>query len=58
MIQEALVGNKCLEGVYLSPYQKTEKRLFLHPIRVCLVPQAWYLIASRDLPSATISVAQ
>ena len=45
VIQEALVGNKCLEGVYLSPYQKTEKRLFLHPIRVCLVPQAWYLIA-------------
>ena len=48
VIQEALVGNKCLEGVYLSPYQKKEKRLILHPIRLCLVKQAWYLVARPD----------
>lgn len=44
-IQLALVENKRLEGIYLSPYQKTEKRLDLHPIRLCLVKQSWYLIA-------------
>ncbi len=44
-IQLALVEKKRLEGIYLSPYQKTEKRLDLHPIRLCLVKQAWYLIA-------------
>jgi predicted DNA-binding transcriptional regulator YafY len=48
VIQQALVGNKCLEGVYLSPYQKKAKRLILHPIRLCLVKQAWYLIARPD----------
>lgn len=48
VIQEALVGNKCLEGVYLSPYQKKEKPLILHPIRLCLVKQAWYLVACPD----------
>jgi predicted DNA-binding transcriptional regulator YafY len=45
VIQKALVGDKCLEGNYLSPYQKKEKRLILHPIRLCLVQLAWYLIA-------------
>jgi predicted DNA-binding transcriptional regulator YafY len=48
VIQESLVGKNCLEGVYLSPYQKIEKRLVLHPIRLCLVKQAWYLVARPD----------
>jgi predicted DNA-binding transcriptional regulator YafY len=48
VIQEALVGNKCLEGFYLSPYQKKEKRLIIHPIRLCLVKQAWYVVARPD----------
>ncbi len=48
VIQEALVGNKSLEGIYLSPYHKKEKRLIFHPIRLCLIKQAWYLIARAD----------
>ncbi len=35
----------CLEGIYASPYQSADKRLTLHPYRLCLVKQAWYLIA-------------
>ncbi len=48
VIQHALVEKRGLEGIYLSPYQTTEKRLILHPIRLCLVKQAWYLIARPD----------
>jgi predicted DNA-binding transcriptional regulator YafY len=48
VIQHALVEKKCLEGVYFSPYLKEEKLLILHPIRLCLVKQAWYLIARPD----------
>jgi predicted DNA-binding transcriptional regulator YafY len=44
-IQWALIDKKCLEGTYASPYQSTDKRLTLHPYRLCLVKQAWYLIA-------------
>ncbi|QDV37567.1 helix-turn-helix transcriptional regulator [Tautonia plasticadhaerens] len=44
-IQEALLGGRCLEGTYASPYQSGEKRLVLHPYRLCFVKQAWYLIA-------------
>ena len=45
VIQWALIDRKCLEGSYASPYQSAEKRLVLHPYRLCLVKQAWYLIA-------------
>jgi predicted DNA-binding transcriptional regulator YafY len=44
-IQTALIERKCLEGTYVSPYQPVEKRLLLLPYRLCLVKQAWYLIA-------------
>ncbi len=44
-IQRALIERKCLEGTYASPYQSGEKRLILHPYRLCLAKQAWYLIA-------------
>ena len=47
-IQLALVGKFALEGVYFSPYQPIEKTILLHPIRLCLVKQAWYLIARPD----------
>jgi predicted DNA-binding transcriptional regulator YafY len=47
-IQLALVGKLALEGVYSSPYQTAEKTILLHPIRLCLVKQAWYLIARPD----------
>ena len=44
-IQWALIDRKCLEGIYASPYQPAAKRLVLHPYRLALVKQAWYLIA-------------
>ncbi|MGO9468571.1 MAG: helix-turn-helix transcriptional regulator [Isosphaeraceae bacterium] len=44
-IQWALIERKCLEGTYSSPYQAGKKRLLLLPYRLCLVKQAWYLIA-------------
>ena len=47
-IQLALVGKHALEGAYASPYQPAEKSVLLHPIRLCLVKQAWYLIARPD----------
>jgi len=47
-IQLALVGKHALEGVYASPYQPSENMILLHPIRLCLIKQAWYLIARPD----------
>lgn len=47
-IQLALVGKRALEGAYTSPYQPGEKTVVLHPIRLCLIKQAWYLIARPD----------
>ncbi len=44
-IQWALVKMKQLTGTYRSPYEEGEVKLQLHPYRLCLVKQAWYLIA-------------
>jgi predicted DNA-binding transcriptional regulator YafY len=44
-IQWALVKRKQLAGTYRSPHELDEVKLHLHPYRLCLVKQAWYLIA-------------
>ena len=44
-IQWALIEGKQLEGEYESPYQEGPVSLMLHPYRLCLTGQAWYLIA-------------
>ena len=44
-IQWALLDNKQLVGQYGSPYQENPVRLTLHPYRLCLAQQAWYLVA-------------
>ena len=44
-IQWALVKRKQLAGSYRSPYEANEVKLQLNPYRLCLVKQAWYLIA-------------
>jgi predicted DNA-binding transcriptional regulator YafY len=44
-VQWALIQGKQLTGTYASPYESKPKRLTLHPYRLCLVKQAWYLIA-------------
>lgn len=43
--QWALIQRKRLLGHYQSPYQAKPVTLRLHPYRLCLVKQAWYLIA-------------
>jgi predicted DNA-binding transcriptional regulator YafY len=44
-VQWALIEGKQVTGQYCSPYQEKPVRLALHPYRLCLVNQAWYLIA-------------
>jgi predicted DNA-binding transcriptional regulator YafY len=44
-IQQALFERRCLSGEYRSPYRAEVKKLILHPYRLCLLKQAWYLIA-------------
>ena len=43
-IQWALLRGKQLTGKYESPYQPKPVKLVLHPYRLCLMSQAWYLI--------------
>ena len=42
--QWALLQRKQVSGQYVSPYQDKPAKLTLHPYRLCLVQQAWYLI--------------
>jgi predicted DNA-binding transcriptional regulator YafY len=51
-IQWALVKRKQLVGTYRSPLEPDEVKLHLHPYRLCLVKQAWYLIARPDSDDA------
>ena len=47
-VQSALLEHKQLTGTYRSPYETQSVRLTLHPYRLCLLKQAWYLIARPD----------
>jgi predicted DNA-binding transcriptional regulator YafY len=47
-VQWALLGPKMLHGKYHSPYEPAPVTLKLHPFRLALVKQAWYLIARPD----------
>ena len=44
-IQWALLDRKQVTGLYLSPYQNKPVKVTLHPYRLCLAQQAWYLVA-------------
>ena len=44
-IQVALVERRQLRGTYCSPYLDGPVTLSLNPLRLCLIGQAWYLIA-------------
>lgn len=44
-VQWSLIKGKQVTGQYQSPYENRQKRLTLHPYRLCLTDQAWYLIA-------------
>lgn len=51
-VQWALLQRKQLAGLYVSPYQREPVKLTLHPYRLCLVQQAWYIIARPEGESA------
>jgi len=44
VIQIALLNQKQVTGVYQSPYEAKPVKLTLHPYRLCLVKQAWYVV--------------
>lgn len=43
--QRGLINGHQLKGTYQSPYQEKSVKLILHGLRLCLVKQAWYLLA-------------
>ncbi len=43
--QQALLTGRQVSGQYESPYESSPARLKLNPYRICLVKNAWYLIA-------------
>lgn len=45
-LQWALLRKKQVAGTYASPFQDRAVKLMLCPVRLCLVRQAWYLVAS------------
>jgi len=57
-LQWSLLHGKQDAAEYESPYQESPVRFSLHPIRLCFVRQAWYLIArsATDKPPKTYRV--
>jgi len=47
-IQFALLEGRQVTGLYESPYEPEPARLRLHPYRLCLIKNAWYIIARQD----------
>ena len=43
-VQLALLQGKQISGLYESPYESTPVKLKLHPYRLCLIKNAWYVI--------------
>lgn len=46
--QFALLQQKQLSGHYESPYESAPVRVKLHPYRLCLIKNAWYIIGRLD----------
>ena len=47
-IQFALLEGRQVTGLYESPYEPEPIRLVLHPYRLCLIKNAWYVIGRQD----------
>lgn len=45
-VQRALIQKQRIGGTYTSPYEPKPVDLHLNPIRLCLIKNAWYLIAT------------
>lgn len=46
--QFALLQGKQVTGTYRSPYEPRPVKLTVHPYRICLIKQAWYVIGHMD----------
>ncbi len=46
--QFALFQGKQLTGTYESPYEENPVKLTIHPYRLCLIKQAWYIIGHME----------
>ncbi|HVC94888.1 MAG TPA: transcriptional regulator [Pirellulales bacterium] len=55
-IQQALVAGKQLKGTYRSPYSTKAWTATLHPYRLCLAGQAWYLIGRRETCNGVLTL--
>ena len=42
--QFSLLKGRKITGTYESPYQPESQRITLHPYRLCLIKNAWYLV--------------
>ncbi len=51
-VQRALVQHKQISGHYESPYESAPVKLKLHPYRLCLIKNAWYVIGKQSHDAA------
>ena len=47
-VEWALIEKKQITGHYQSPYEANPVKLTLHPLRLAMIKQAWYLIAQSE----------
>lgn len=59
-VQLALLQGKQINGLYESPYEPTPVKLKLHPYRLCLLKNAWYVIGRtiEDTEPKTFRIAR
>lgn len=59
-VQLALLNGKQIAGLYESPYEPAPVKLTLHPYRLCLIKNAWYVIGrhGEDPEPKTFRVAR
>lgn len=59
-VQSALIQRHQIGGVYESPYEDAPVKLKLHPYRLCLIKNAWYVVGTttEKEPPRTYRVAR
>jgi predicted DNA-binding transcriptional regulator YafY len=59
-VQLALMQRKQITGLYESPYESSLVKLKLHPYRLCLIKNAWYVIGkpSGEVAPRTYRIAR
>ena len=59
-VQLALLQGKQISGLYESPYEPASVKVKIHPYRLCLIKNAWYVIGrfAEDVTPKTLRVAR